>query len=884
MPEASKWAILIGIDQYHESLGALKYAARDCRRLAEVLKSDAGGYASDRVLILADDEATDQRPTYANIHSWLASWLAQPEDDDTVFVFFAGHGREMSGKCYLVPGDATLQTLHVTGIPVPYVQELLDRCRARQKILVLDACHSGAGRDVVTMSAGMLDDIAAAKGIYTITSCDAAELSHEWAEKGHGVFSYYLAEALAGSCPFDLDGRLTLDGVYEWTHARVREWARAHRAQQTPKRVCKGTGQIILNRLETNENILDVPVSDEESEAISGVDRLLESKGIDAAIAYAREVADRLPLSYAVRKRIRDLGDQQRRQHAHEAEQAAARRKQHIEKLERDAHAFEQDGDVERAIACLKEALLLPDGRHLRVRLESLERHGSSYMSARDKARELGMLFESAHASENDDPEAASACYERILAIHPNNPRAKQDLMGLQNRLALRKSVSLVIELQTSVQEDAGASLQMVQQLQQEQTEYQKVGMTDEAAAAEEEIRKLQLGKDTAEQHLGRITELLSLLRTSQRIDTAAKKITGCPNAYTLLLQIASSQNDTKGLSLLNYLAPQLVEARADVLAWKEKAEATLRDGRRSYRKAKLEHKENVTRAREEAKRIFEQNKSKALEHARAQFEKEQSDYDIKSTQYRRTPAWQRLFITAPKKPAMCSPQVDMVKPKGIKAPVEADYVKLPSLPDCIRLLQPAIIKGLDAYLTDYCRQAVPWFEGWLKGDGIAEKAINKPSESKLTKEPAKSVNGNAATKRTRQVTDAFLTHLRQKYPQNTQECIHAEIASVADALLMQCNESDGELKVRGIGAFWYNRSHGHLTLEPNPQQGTSAILREWLRTQGGMSTQRSARAFRYWADIQPYCKTTGKQVQIQGIGVFRYSQQHNRLDLVPEK
>jgi uncharacterized caspase-like protein len=139
--------------------------------------------------LIADDQAEDRRPTYANIHSWLAAWLSQPKEEDTVFVYFSGHGREMGGKCYLAPGDATLQTMHVTGIPVAHVQDILVRCKARQKILILDACHSGAGKDVAAMSGSMLDQIAAGKGIYTITSCDADELSHEWDDKQQGVFS-----------------------------------------------------------------------------------------------------------------------------------------------------------------------------------------------------------------------------------------------------------------------------------------------------------------------------------------------------------------------------------------------------------------------------------------------------------------------------------------------------------------------------------------------------------------------------------------------------------------------------------------------------------------------------------------------------------------------
>lgn len=244
---SDRWAVLIGINGYHESLGPLKYSVNDCRRLAEVLTTGDDAFPADHVLVLADDEPAERRPTYANIHSWLASWLAQPDEDDTVLIFFAGHGRYEDGKCYLVPGDATLQTIHVTGIPVPYIQELLNRCKARQKVLILDACHSGAGRDVSTMAEPMMDTLSAGKGIYTLTSCDVDEVSHEWDEKAQGVFSYYLAEALSGSCPPDAHGRITAETVYDWTFDSVRTWAAQHRCSQSPKRFSAGVGSLVLH-------------------------------------------------------------------------------------------------------------------------------------------------------------------------------------------------------------------------------------------------------------------------------------------------------------------------------------------------------------------------------------------------------------------------------------------------------------------------------------------------------------------------------------------------------------------------------------------------------------------------------------------------------------
>lgn len=36
---STRWAVLIGINGHHESLGQLKYSVHDCRRLAEVLST-----------------------------------------------------------------------------------------------------------------------------------------------------------------------------------------------------------------------------------------------------------------------------------------------------------------------------------------------------------------------------------------------------------------------------------------------------------------------------------------------------------------------------------------------------------------------------------------------------------------------------------------------------------------------------------------------------------------------------------------------------------------------------------------------------------------------------------------------------------------------------
>ena len=239
-----RWAILIGINEYQESLGPLSFCANDATLMHETLVSDCCGFSPDNIVLLTDDQAEDRLPTFGNIHSWLGTWLSRPGPDDLVLVYFAGHGREENGQALLAPMDATLESLPVTGIPVGNLVDMLERCRAAQKVLLLDACHSGAGRDVATMSSEFRAAIDTGKGLYTIASCDADQISYEWPEKQHGVFTYCLVEALRHGAPVGVEGCVTLDAVYESSRAGILDWTAGKRLKQEPVRICRTKGDI----------------------------------------------------------------------------------------------------------------------------------------------------------------------------------------------------------------------------------------------------------------------------------------------------------------------------------------------------------------------------------------------------------------------------------------------------------------------------------------------------------------------------------------------------------------------------------------------------------------------------------------------------------------
>jgi hypothetical protein len=57
----AKWAVLIGINDYHEGLGPLNVGADDAKLMRETLVSECCGFPPEQVLLLTKDQPQDRR-------------------------------------------------------------------------------------------------------------------------------------------------------------------------------------------------------------------------------------------------------------------------------------------------------------------------------------------------------------------------------------------------------------------------------------------------------------------------------------------------------------------------------------------------------------------------------------------------------------------------------------------------------------------------------------------------------------------------------------------------------------------------------------------------------------------------------------------------------
>ena len=243
---ASRWAVIIGINEY-QKIRPLEFCVPDAKLLREVLMRN--GFDADRILLMTDDaDEAHLRPTLSNVYDALGSWAQGPRPEDTVLFFFSGHGlRDRQGTDYLMPVDASPTSPEQTAIPVPEVLRLLQQGRSQHIVVVLDACRDlGRGTRAGGGSGfGPPEEhtapVSESTELVMLYSCRGDEQSHEWPEKGHGVFSYFLVRGISGEAA-SAEGTVTVNGLSSYLFERVTQWARDRSLLQTPQSVVEWSG------------------------------------------------------------------------------------------------------------------------------------------------------------------------------------------------------------------------------------------------------------------------------------------------------------------------------------------------------------------------------------------------------------------------------------------------------------------------------------------------------------------------------------------------------------------------------------------------------------------------------------------------------------------
>jgi hypothetical protein len=250
-----QWAVLIGVNTYDDksNYGQLSVCVKDAQVIQQQLID--GGFDAQHIRLLTDN--TYDLPTRANILQTLKAVASATEPDDLLLFYYSGHGEEDNQGSYLVAKDGRHLVLPDTAVSIERLETIMSEASARAKVIILDACHSGAnfgGKGPKCMSKEFIERVfKQAKGMAILASCEQGQFSYEWFAKERSAFTYYLVEALRGDADYDKKGFVTVFDANRHVIDGVKLWASQKNLNQTPTLHCTIVGDIILTRQSPSE-------------------------------------------------------------------------------------------------------------------------------------------------------------------------------------------------------------------------------------------------------------------------------------------------------------------------------------------------------------------------------------------------------------------------------------------------------------------------------------------------------------------------------------------------------------------------------------------------------------------------------------------------------
>jgi len=227
-------ALIIGIAEYPAMIGRLPDAVRnDAKDVFDVLVNPRNcGYDASRVELLLDSAAT-----LASIRRGLASLAQRARQDDTVLIYFSGHGARLTmnsaPSSALVPIDFEPTRHEATSLMELEFSKALEQIKAKKLLILLDACHAG-GAASLKGAPGAVDLILGYEektlarlsegiGRVLIASSRATEVSNVFNGARNSVFTQHALEAFQGRAHSRGDGLIRVFDFFNYIAEKVQQ-------------------------------------------------------------------------------------------------------------------------------------------------------------------------------------------------------------------------------------------------------------------------------------------------------------------------------------------------------------------------------------------------------------------------------------------------------------------------------------------------------------------------------------------------------------------------------------------------------------------------------------------------------------------------------------
>lgn len=225
-----KYLIAIGINEYLY-YGNLMYAVNDTFDISTALSKR--GF---EVFLLTNSEATKDK-----ILESLSKLASRVQPDDTVVIYYAGHGVRIDNKSFIVPYDGDVN-LSRTLLSLEEFANYLKRIKTDKLVVIFDHCYGG-------------EIIKYISKISVLTASSEDQESYEFGPPvSHGIFTYFFLKGLEGLADLDSNKKITLSELYTYVYPNVTNMVLKNvNALQEPQFLGNKNLEIVMSDLEVQE-------------------------------------------------------------------------------------------------------------------------------------------------------------------------------------------------------------------------------------------------------------------------------------------------------------------------------------------------------------------------------------------------------------------------------------------------------------------------------------------------------------------------------------------------------------------------------------------------------------------------------------------------------
>ena len=251
--DAAAHALVVGSNAGGRGQAELRFAERDARRMAEVLR-ELGGFPAEQVDLVLGPSRSQLDRALDRLARRVAGDVAAGRTPRVVF-YYSGHAR------------ATALNLGAEELPLASLRQRLLAMSGGLTVVVLDACQSGAFSRVkgaapaADFSFNSLARLSST-GIAVLASSTGSELSQESDRLGSSYFTHHLLVGLRGAGDTSKDGRVSLDEAYRYAYHQtlLATAATAVGAQHVSLEVdLKGQGEVAITEPAQASSHLELP-------------------------------------------------------------------------------------------------------------------------------------------------------------------------------------------------------------------------------------------------------------------------------------------------------------------------------------------------------------------------------------------------------------------------------------------------------------------------------------------------------------------------------------------------------------------------------------------------------------------------------------------------